>query len=245
MNVFTRSTVLAGLAAAALVVAGCSTDNSMAGMSMSSSSAATTPRSTAPSAATTSLSSMSSMSGMSSGSTGQQVSPEHNAADVTFAQQMTEHHRGAIVMAQLVPDRAASQQVKDLAARIEAEQAPEIELMTGWLQAWGGAMGTTGGVDMGTTGGGTDMGSMNMSTSSSGMAGMMTDEQMAALTAASGAEFDRMFLELMVVHHQGAVEMADTELAHGSNPEALALAESIKTGQTAEIAEMQQLLQGL
>ena len=188
-----------------------------------------------------------------------QVSAEHNAADVSFAQQMIEHHRGAIEMAQLAPDRAASQEVKDLAGKIEAAQAPEIELMTGWLQAWDAAMstgggmgmGTTGGMDMGTISSGMNMGTtggMDMSTSSSGMAGMpgmMTAEQMTALTAATGAEFDRMFLEMMVVHHQGAVEMADTEIAQGANPDALALAESIKTSQTAEIEEMQQLLQGM
>ena len=68
---------------------------------------------------------------------------------------------------------------------------------------------------------------------------------MQELTVATGADFDRLFLELMIVHHQGAIEMADTELAEGSYPAALALAESIKTSQTAEIAEMQQLLQTL
>ena len=86
-----------------------------------------------------------------------------------------------------------------------------------------------------------------MSTGATGMAmpGMMSDAQMQELTDATGADFDRLFLELMIVHHQGAIEMADTEIAEGSNPAALALAESIKTSQTAEIAEMQQLLQTL
>ena len=75
------------------------------------------------------------------------------------------------------------------------------------------------------------------------MPGMMSDAQMQQLTDASGAEFDRLFLEMMIMHHQGAIEMANTEIAEGSNPEALALAESITTSQTAEITEMQQLLQ--
>lgn len=78
-----------------------------------------------------------------------------------------------------------------------------------------------------------------------GMPGMMTADQMGALTAASGAAFDKMFLEMMVMHHQGAVQMADTELAQGSNPDALQLANRIKTSQTAEIATMQQLLQAM
>ena len=84
-----------------------------------------------------------------------------------------------------------------------------------------------------------------MSTGATGMAmpGMMSDAQMQELNAATGADFDRLFLQLMIVHHEGAIEMSDTEIAQGSNLAALALAESIKTSQTAEIAEMQQLLQ--
>jgi len=77
------------------------------------------------------------------------------------------------------------------------------------------------------------------------MPGMMSEAQTQQLTDASGVEFDRLFLEMMIMHHQGAIEMSDTEIAEGSNPAALALAESIKTSQTAEIAEMQQLLQTL
>jgi len=86
-----------------------------------------------------------------------------------------------------------------------------------------------------------------MSTGATGMAmpGMMSDTQMQELTGAKGTEFDRLFLPLMIVHHQGAIEMADTEIAQGSNPAAVALAESIKTSQTAEITQMQQLLSTL
>src|SRR5664279_2296892 len=67
---------------------------------------------------------------------------QHNAADVAFAQQMIVHHQGAIEMADLAPSRAASQQVKDLAARIKAAQGPEIEQMQSWLTAWAAAMTT-------------------------------------------------------------------------------------------------------
>jgi len=77
------------------------------------------------------------------------------------------------------------------------------------------------------------------------MPGMMSDTQVQELTGATGTEFDRLFLPLMMVHHQGAIEMADTEIAQGSNPAAVALAESIKTSQTAEITQMQQLLSTL
>ncbi len=63
-----------------------------------------------------------------------------------------------------------------------------------------------------------------------------------ALAAASGAEFDRMFLTQMIAHHQGAVAMAETEIADGQNTDAIALAESIRDSQNAEIGEMQALL---
>ena len=181
------------------------------------------------------------------------ASADHNAADLSFAQQMIVHHQGAVEMADLAPSRAANQQVKDLAARIKAAQAPEIEQMTGWLTLWGAAMSTSTSAST-TSDDGMDHGGMSgmgkegqMSTGATGMAmpGMMSDAQMQELTAATGADFDRLFLQLMIVHHQGAIEMSDTEIAQGSNPAALALAESIKTSQTAEIAEMQQLLQTL
>ena len=179
-----------------------------------------------------------------------------NAADVAFAQMMIVHHQGAIQMADLAPSRAQNQDVLALAARIKAAQAPEIDQMTSWLTAWGAAPSMMsgsatsgmGGMDMG----GMDMGGMDMGgttsaaeSSAMSMPGMMSGDQMQQLESASGAAFDKMFLELMIVHHQGAVEMAETEIADGSNPEAVALAQKIKSDQTAEIAEIQALLQTL
>ena len=98
--------------------------------------------------------------------------------------------------------------------------------------------------------GGMNMGSQGQMTSGGvtttmSMPGMMSDADMQQLTAASGTEFDRLFLQQMIVHHQGALKMADTELEQGSNTAALALALAIKTSQTAEITEMQQMLQTL
>jgi uncharacterized protein (DUF305 family) len=185
------------------------------------------------------------------------MSSIHNDADVTFAQMMIVHHQGAIEMADLAPARAASSQVKDLAVQIKAAQGPEIEQMTSWLQAWGTSAGTNmngmpnptgssadaGGMDHG------GMGGSDTATSSAAMSsqmpGMMSADEMSHLTAATGAEFAKMFLQMMITHHQGAVQMADTEIAQGSNPDALTLARSIKTSQTAEITTMQQLLQTL
>ena len=187
------------------------------------------------------------------------ASSTHNEADVTFAQMMIVHHQGAIEMADLAPTRATNPQVQDLAAQIKATQGPEIEQMTSWLQTWGADAGTDmngmpnttaasttaggmGGMDHGGMGGDDTSSSTAMS---SQMPGMMSADEMSQLTAASGADFDKLFLEMMITHHQGAVEMADTEIANGSNPDALALAESIKSSQTQEVTTMQQLLQTL
>ena len=148
---------------------------------------------------------------------------------MTFAQGMLPHHQQAVEMAQLATDRAADPRVQDLATRIEAAQAPEIETLSGWLEAWGTEAGSSGGRGHG----GMDHGDTG---------GMMSDEDMAALAYVSGAEFDRMFLAMMTAHHEGAVQQAVTEIADGENPDALAMAEEIRDTQNAEISEMQQLL---
>lgn len=163
-----------------------------------------------------------------------------NNADVTFVQAMIPHHRGALAMAQLADGRAEDPRVVELAGRIEAAQQPEIETMTGWLEEWGEplpdesdtGMGGMGGMDDGSGDGGMDMGGMS-------------DGDMTMLESASGAEFDRLFLELMIRHHRGAVDMAQTEIDAGSYPDAVALAEDIVESQTAEIEEMQTLLSEL
>jgi uncharacterized protein (DUF305 family) len=170
----------------------------------------------------------------------------HNQADITFAEQMTVHHQGAIAMADLAPTRASTAQVKTLAAQIKAAQAPEIKQMAGWLAAWAPSTDMNG-MPQKTTASDGAMGGMG--TASSGapaaMPGMMTDAQMGELTAASGASFDKLFLQMMIVHHQGALTMAQTEAAQGSSPEALALAKSITTSQTAQISQMKALLAGM
>ena len=156
----------------------------------------------------------------------EQSAADFNEADVLFAQMMIAHHQQAVEMAELAVDQAESQEVKDLAADIEAAQAPEIETMTSWLETWGES------VDMG----GMDMREMD------DMQGMMSDEQMASLETASGAEFDEMFLTQMREHHVGAVMMAEEELETGQFPEALELAQTVIDTQQAEIEEIDRLL---
>ncbi|MER6974519.1 DUF305 domain-containing protein [Nocardioides sp. NPDC057767] len=159
------------------------------------------------------------------------TSTDHNDADVTFAQQMIPHHQQAIEMAEIAETRAESQEVKDLAADIEAAQGPEIETMTGWLESWGEDVPDEGMPGM-------DHGDM----SSDEMTGMMSEEDMTELENASGAEFDQMFITMMIEHHEGAIEMAQTEQADGEFPDAKAMAADIETAQTEEIKTMQALL---
>jgi len=156
-----------------------------------------------------------------------------NQADVQFAQMMIVHHQGALDMARLAADRAASSDVRELAANIEAAQQPEIDTMTGWLTEWDASPLPTGGAMPGM-----DHGAM----SESGAGGMASDQSMTQLQSASGADFDRLFLQLMTVHHQGAVDMAEAEVDAGQNAAATALAHKIIIDQTAEIDLMAKLL---
>ena len=149
-----------------------------------------------------------------------------NNADETFAMNMIAHHQQAIAMAELVLDKeGVDERVTNLALDIKAAQGPEIETMNQWLEDWG--LGTT------------DSGMEGMDHNGDGM---MSDDDMAALESASGAEAGALFLQQMTVHHQGAIDMAQQEIDNGENPDALALAAKIIDDQNAEIATMQSIL---
>lgn len=155
-----------------------------------------------------------------------------NQADIQFAQMMIVHHQGALDMARLAADRAGAAEVRELAQRIENAQQPEIETMTAWLQAWGAEPLDTDGEMPGM-----EHGSMT----DTGEGGMASSSQMADLGDAQGAEFDTLFLELMIVHHEGAIAMAQTEVDNGRNADALALAHQVIVDQTAEVTLMETL----
>ena len=146
-----------------------------------------------------------------------------NAADVTFAQMMIPHHEQAVEMSEdILAKDGVDQRVVDLATQIKAAQDPEIKQLKTWLTAWGADEGVSG-MDHGTT-------------------GMMSDDDMMALKEASGADADRLFLEQMTLHHEGAIAMAQTALDAGENADAKAMAQAIVTSQTAEIQVMKELL---
>jgi uncharacterized protein (DUF305 family) len=152
-----------------------------------------------------------------------------NDADVMFARMMIPHHREAVEMARMAAGQAANPDVKRMATQIEAAQQPEIDTMTGWLTSWGRPTDAPAGGAHGSEHGGT-------------MPGAMSAEDMAKLAAAKGAAFDKQFLTMMIVHHEGAVTMAKDELAKGSNAEAKALAQQIITSQQVEITTMKDQL---
>lgn len=157
--------------------------------------------------------------------TGTSQTIPHNAADVAFAQQMIPHHEQAIQMADMIAGRTQNAQLTALANQIKQAQGPEIQQLQQMLQSWGAP---TAAPDNGGHG--------------SHMDGMMTPEQMQQLQGAAGTAFDKMWLEMMIEHHEGAIEMAQTELAQGVNPEAKQLAQAIITAQQQEIATMQSML---
>ena len=164
---------------------------------------------------------------------------QFNDADVEFAQGMIPHHQQAVEMSRMAETHADSPEVKKLASDIEAAQGPEIDTMTQWLGDRG--------KDVPSDSSGGDMGSMDMGDGShmdtGDMPGMMSDDDMHELDQAHGGDWDRMFLTLMIRHHEGAIEMARTEQADGENPDAVALAKKIEDAQTAEIATMKDMLQ--
>ena len=160
------------------------------------------------------------------------VDAEHNEADITFAQGMVPHHEQAVEMAETALGSAEDPEVVALAEDIAAAQEPEIQSLRAMLEAWGAeAPDHMAGMDM-------DDGAMD------GMPGMMSAEEMDALEKTEGAEFDELWLTMMVEHHQGAVEMATAQLDGGRNQQAKDLAAAIVEAQQAEIQQMQALLGG-
>jgi uncharacterized protein (DUF305 family) len=149
-----------------------------------------------------------------------------NDADTMFAQMMIPHHAQAVEMSDMILTKdGIPATVTDLATKIKAAQGPEIEKMTGWLQSWGQPTEASTGAHSGHS-----------------MSGMMGEEDMAKLEAAQGADAAKLFLTQMIAHHEGAVEMAQTETTDGKNVDAVQLSKEIVSSQEAEIQEMKDLL---
>jgi len=154
-----------------------------------------------------------------------------NMADVMFVQMMIPHHEGAIEMSDVLLAKSGVElEVVELAEQIKAAQGPEIEQMKQWLDDWGmpAMSDSMDGMDHGGMGG-------------DGMAGM-TEKDMQELEDASGLEAGDLFLEQMIVHHEGAIEMAEDVLDDGEHPSVRELAENIIASQATEIELMRSML---
>jgi uncharacterized protein (DUF305 family) len=155
----------------------------------------------------------------------------YSPADAQFMQDMMPHHHQAIEMAELVADRTNRPELIDVAGRINASQADEIEFMKNWLRQRGEHVPDP-----------TQHGGMHTSHK---MAGMASPEQMAELAASKSTDFDRLFLELMVTHHKGAVKMVEELLklpGSAYDPVLFEFTNDITNDQNAEIERMNALL---
>ena len=169
-------------------------------------------------------------------------SADHNDADVAFADDMIQHHAQALAMVDLTVGRELAPEVQALAEDIRAAQAPEIETMADWLTQWGEPVPATVRDHVNADDHGDEHGEDHGDDTGMDMPGMLSDAQMDELAAAPDADFGELFLQLMVEHHEGAVDMAREEQESGRFPAAIALAEQIATSQEAEIEAMRALL---
>ncbi|NLG48460.1 DUF305 domain-containing protein, partial [Gordonia sp. (in: high G+C Gram-positive bacteria)] len=167
--------------------------------------------------ATTSAASHSAMDhgNMDHGSTSKVAdSAEHNAADIMFAQMMLPHHEQAIVMSDIMLEKSdIPANVTAMAKQIKDAQGPEITTLTGWLKEWNAP--TDAPMDH-------------------EMDGMMSEDDLNKLRAATGTEAAKLFLTQMIEHHEGAVDMAEDEIEDGKNADAVAMAKSIVESQQKE-----------
>lgn len=171
--------------------------------------------------------------------------PVYSEADITFMQEMILHHAQALQMTALVPDRTETEAIRRMADRMERSQGDEIDQMIRWLERRDQEvpahldhmlhdiepLKTEGRLHHGH-----DHGDMH---------GMLSNEQMEKLAAASGNEFDRLFLEFMIFHHEGAIYMVHDLMASpagGQETEAFAFASHVESDQRIEIQRMQQML---
>lgn len=158
-----------------------------------------------------------------------QERPRANEGDVRFMQEMIAHHAQALAMTALVSERATRPDVRLLAERMEVSQRDEIAMMRRWLRAHGA-----------------DTAAVHGHAHHAHGPGMLSPEEMARLAGAAGPEFDRLFMELMIRHHEGAVQMVRDLFATpgaGQESDVYQIAAEVEADQLAEIARMRRMLQ--
>ena len=168
------------------------------------------------------------------------------AADAAFMQHMIVHHAQAVEMVELLATRGSHPTVRRLGQRIAMSQAAEMTLMRGWLAERGQPLEMAGmhaGMDHSA-----HAGHAMAPSDTPLMPGMLSPARMAALASAEGPAFDRLFLEGMIRHHQGALDMVDTLMAVPDAAQDTLLSDfttSVVSDQSAEILRMQSLLSDL
>ena len=159
----------------------------------------------------------------------------HNNADVSFNRMMMAHHQQAVAMSGLIEGRTDNADIIELGKKIAKAQSREIEQMSARLAAWGEDP-TAPSVHE------PHDGHQGHGDSPQDMEGMLSDEAMQKLAETEGPEFDRLFLEGMIEHHQGAIVMAEDVIRDGENEQTRKLAEGIVDAQKTEIDDMKKLL---
>jgi len=162
-------------------------------------------------------------------------------ADVHFMSAMIGHHAQALVMTDLAPDRASDPSVRTLSARIRSSQADEITLMQQWLRDRGQVV-----PEFHIEGASLILHGDHGAHDHRDMPGMLSNEQLAELERAAGADFDRLFLQYMIEHHRGAVAMVHELFATdaaGQDPDVFRFASDVQVDQTTEVARMERMLQ--
>jgi uncharacterized protein (DUF305 family) len=183
---------------------------------------------------------------------GRTEQPTTDSVDAGFARDMSRHHLQAVEMANLALTRSQDAEVQRLAFDISSTQTNQVGRMQGWLSLWGLPLTSSevmawmddpamGGHDMA----GHDMAAMSGTAAADDgavMPGMATETELSRLRALSGTPFDVLFLQLMIRHHEGGLEMAQYGEQHAAEPAVRGLAGSIVAAQTAETATMEQML---
>ncbi|HET9254633.1 MAG TPA: DUF305 domain-containing protein [Pseudonocardiaceae bacterium] len=174
--------------------------------------------------------------------------PEGGTVDVGFAQDMSVHHRQAVLMAELAREQSTSPEIRLLAFDIETNQLEQIGQMQGWLSLWN-APALPSGRFMTWMPGESMPGMSGMAHSGESgtagvamMPGMASPADLDQLREAKGAQFDVLFLQLMLRHHQGGAPMAHYTAQHGEIAQVRNLADKMATSQGAESETMTQML---
>jgi uncharacterized protein (DUF305 family) len=170
---------------------------------------------------------LSACGGSSTNDTGAPKPPTHNLADVVFATHMTPHHQQGADLAAMVPAHTGNPDLLKLASGITSTQESEIKMLVSMVAKWSAQPDTD-------THGPADM----------AMTGMVDPATLTKLGTLNGPDFDKLWLQSMIRHHEGAVDMANTEVSKGNNPDAIAMAKKMASVQQGEINQMIKMLGG-